>query len=80
MRCISLCTTLGRGAMLPPTHIMPVDLQVVGEVNVIATPEGRYFLASQLAECLKKSPNTIDNWCGNSVIVSRDSGVLRALK
>ena len=60
---------------------MPVDLQLLGEeVALLETPEGRFFLASQLAKLLKVSDNTINNWCGDRVIVSRDSDVLKAFK
>lgn len=60
---------------------MPFELQLLSEeVALLETPEGRFFLASQLAKFLKVSDNTISNWCGDRVIVSRDSDVLKAFK
>jgi hypothetical protein len=60
---------------------MPADLQLLGEeVALLETPEGRFFLASQLAKLLNVSDNTISNWCGDRVIVSRNSDVLKSFK
>ena len=84
LRCVTLFSLRGRGASIKErgaitTHKM-LELHLVEDVPVLSTPDGSFILASHLSGKCQCSDNTIKNWCKDSIVVSRDSAVLRLLR